>query len=76
VLPRPFLPASIRNDVPWLGVLQVCTALPLPQLPPNFLRPHADAYTPDLINACDCMLGKHSAPAAWRCCHRPFSHYH
>ncbi|GAQ77636.1 galactokinase [Klebsormidium nitens] len=36
----------------------VCTALPVPALPPNFLRPHHDAYTPDLINACDCMLGK------------------
>jgi len=27
-------------------------------LPPNFIRVGAEEYTPDLVNACDCVLGK------------------
>ena len=38
----------------------VCTILPLGgALPPRFMRPPSqDAYTPDILNACDAMLGK------------------
>ena len=40
----------------------VCTMLPLngeSQLPPRFFRPSSeDAYIPDILNACDAMLGK------------------
>ncbi|KAJ7521489.1 hypothetical protein O6H91_19G056700 [Diphasiastrum complanatum] len=36
----------------------VCGASPKDQLPPKFIAPGRDAYTPDLIAASDCMLGK------------------
>ena len=37
----------------------VCTALPMGgELPPNFIKLPPDAYTPDLIDAADVMLGK------------------
>eukprot|EP00850_Spirogloea_muscicola_P015687 SM000122S25794 [mRNA] locus=s122:376915:386453:+ [translate_table: standard] len=49
-LQESFLPSD------WNGV--VCTTLPVGNLPPNFVKPDRDAYTPDLIAACDCMLGK------------------
>ena len=39
-------------------VCLVCTALAVPELPPNFIKPPTDAYTPDLIDAADVMLGK------------------
>ncbi|PKA51422.1 L-arabinokinase [Apostasia shenzhenica] len=40
----------------WLCL--VCAASEKQELPPNFLRLAKDAYTPDLIAASDCMLGK------------------
>eukprot|EP00850_Spirogloea_muscicola_P015467 SM000118S25610 [mRNA] locus=s118:402012:411493:+ [translate_table: standard] len=49
-LQESFLPSD------WKGV--VCTTLPVGDLPPNFVKPDRDTYTPDLIAACDCMLGK------------------
>ncbi|XP_024537180.1 L-arabinokinase isoform X2 [Selaginella moellendorffii] len=49
-LKEEFLPAG------W--VCLVCGASPDQSLPPNFIGPGRDAYTPDLIAASDCMLGK------------------
>lgn len=40
----------------WLCL--VCGASDKDELPPNFLRLAKDVYTPDLIAASDCMLGK------------------
>ncbi|PPE00283.1 hypothetical protein GOBAR_DD02697 [Gossypium barbadense] len=40
----------------WLCL--VCGASDTQELPPNFLKLPKDAYTPDLIAASDCMLGK------------------
>ncbi|XP_056174748.1 L-arabinokinase-like isoform X2 [Syzygium oleosum] len=40
----------------WLGL--VCGASENENLPPNFVKLAKDAYTPDLIAASDCMLGK------------------
>ncbi|XP_031475091.1 L-arabinokinase-like isoform X1 [Nymphaea colorata] len=40
----------------WLCL--VCAASDKQELPPNFLRLPKDVYTPDVIAACDCMLGK------------------
>ena len=50
---------QLREDfLPPGWVCLVCTALKMPLLPPNFIKPPADAYTPDLIDAADVMLGK------------------
>eukprot|EP00850_Spirogloea_muscicola_P019500 SM000192S04895 [mRNA] locus=s192:52862:62216:+ [translate_table: standard] len=54
-LQESFLPSD------WKGV--VCTTLPVGNLPPNFVKPDRDTYTPDLIAACDCMLGQ--CPLPW-----------
>lgn len=40
----------------WLCL--VCGASETEELPPNFIKLAKDAYTPDLIAASDCMLGK------------------
>ncbi|XP_062025218.1 L-arabinokinase-like [Rosa rugosa] len=40
----------------WLGL--VCGASDSQELPPNFRKLAKDAYTPDIIAASDCMLGK------------------
>lgn len=40
----------------WLCL--VCGASDNADLPPNFRKLAKDAYTPDIIAACDCMLGK------------------
>ncbi|CAJ2674822.1 unnamed protein product [Trifolium pratense] len=40
----------------WLCL--VCGASDNEDLPPNFRKLARDAYTPDIIAACDCMLGK------------------
>ncbi|XP_021275941.1 L-arabinokinase-like [Herrania umbratica] len=40
----------------WLCL--VCGASDTQELPPNFIKLPKDAYTPDLIAASDCMLGK------------------
>lgn len=40
------------------SMVQVCGASDKDELPPNFLRLAKDVYTPDLIAASDCMLGK------------------
>ncbi|XP_010548967.1 PREDICTED: L-arabinokinase-like [Tarenaya hassleriana] len=40
----------------WLCL--VCGASETQELPPNFMKLAKDAYTPDLIAASDCMLGK------------------
>uniref|UniRef100_A0A0E0CFF0 GHMP kinase N-terminal domain-containing protein n=1 Tax=Oryza meridionalis TaxID=40149 RepID=A0A0E0CFF0_9ORYZ len=37
---------------------QVCGASETQELPPNFIKLAKDAYTPDLMAASDCMLGK------------------
>ena len=37
---------------------QVCGASDTQELPPNFIKLAKDAYTPDLIAASDCMLGR------------------
>lgn len=37
---------------------QVCGASDSQELPPNFMKLAKDAYTPDIIAASDCMLGK------------------
>ncbi|CAL0319209.1 unnamed protein product [Lupinus luteus] len=49
-LKEEFLPSG------WLGL--VCGASDTEDLPVNFRKLAKDAYTPDLIAACDCMLGK------------------
>ncbi|CAN1816328.1 ARA1 [Linum perenne] len=40
----------------WLCL--VCGASESQELPPNFVKLAKDAYTPDIMAACDCMLGK------------------
>ncbi|XP_008781723.2 L-arabinokinase-like [Phoenix dactylifera] len=50
ILKQEWLPAG------WLCL--VCGAPDNQELPPNFIRLEKDAYTPDLIAASDCMLGK------------------
>ncbi|CAM8967566.1 unnamed protein product [Rhodiola kirilowii] len=40
----------------WLCV--VCGASEDQELPPNFIKLARDVYTPDIMIACDCMLGK------------------
>lgn len=42
--------------IPFLN--QVCGASESQELPPNFIKLAKDAYTPDLIAASDCMLGR------------------
>ncbi|XP_078443195.1 L-arabinokinase-like isoform X2 [Wolffia australiana] len=37
---------------------QVCGSSENQELPPNFIKLAKDVYTPDLMAACDCMLGK------------------
>ncbi|XP_077214407.1 L-arabinokinase-like isoform X2 [Tasmannia lanceolata] len=49
-LKQEWLPAG------WLCL--VCGASDNQELPPNFIKLAEDVYTPDLIAACDCMLGK------------------
>lgn len=49
-LKEEFLPSG------WLCL--VCGASDTQELPPNFIKLAKDAYTPDLIAASDCMLGK------------------
>ncbi|XP_015971773.1 L-arabinokinase [Arachis duranensis] len=49
-LKEEFLPSG------WLGL--VCGASESTDLPPNFRKLDKEAYTPDIIAACDCMLGK------------------
>ncbi|XP_019417379.1 PREDICTED: L-arabinokinase-like [Lupinus angustifolius] len=49
-LKEEFLPSG------WLGL--VCGASDTEDLPVNFRKLAKDAYTPDIIAACDCMLGK------------------
>ncbi|XP_077238581.1 L-arabinokinase-like [Tasmannia lanceolata] len=49
-LKQEWLPAG------WLCL--VCGASDNQELPPNFIKLAKDVYTPDLIAACDCMLGK------------------
>ncbi|EXC32767.1 hypothetical protein L484_019881 [Morus notabilis] len=49
-LKEEFLPSG------WLCL--VCGASESQELPPNFIKLAKDAYTPDLIAASDCMLGK------------------
>ncbi|KAK7283023.1 hypothetical protein RIF29_12222 [Crotalaria pallida] len=49
-LKEEFLPSG------WLGL--VCGASDTQELPVNFKKLAKDAYTPDIIAACDCMLGK------------------
>lgn len=39
-------------------LLKVCGASDKQELPPNFIKLAKDVYTPDLIAASDCMLGK------------------
>lgn len=39
------------------NIFKVCGASENQKIPPNFLRMEKDAYTPDLMAACDCMLG-------------------
>jgi len=38
-------------------MIKVCGASDNVDLPPNFRKLAKDAYTPDIIAACDCMLG-------------------
>ena len=40
-------------------MVQVCGASDSANLPPNFRKLAKDAYTPDIIAACDCMLGQY-----------------
>uniref|UniRef100_A0A7N0U897 L-arabinokinase n=1 Tax=Kalanchoe fedtschenkoi TaxID=63787 RepID=A0A7N0U897_KALFE len=40
----------------WLCL--VCGASQDQELPPNFIKLAKDVYTPDIMTACDCMLGK------------------
>ena len=40
------------------ALVVVVTALDMPELPPNFIKPPTDSYTPDLIDAADVILGK------------------
>lgn len=42
-------------------LIQVCGASEEQELPENFMKLPKDAYTPDLIAASDCMLGKLSS---------------
>jgi hypothetical protein len=50
--------ASLTNILFWdFPSRKVCAASPKQVFPPNFKRLPADVYTPDLIAACDCMLG-------------------
>lgn len=47
-----------EESLPPGWICLVCAASPKQVFPPNFKRLAADVYTPDLIAACDCMLGK------------------
>ncbi|KAG0472232.1 hypothetical protein HPP92_016778, partial [Vanilla planifolia] len=47
-----------QNWLPVGWLCLVCGASEKQVLPPNFIRLAKDAYTPDLIAASDCMLGK------------------
>ena len=40
---------------------QVCGASDTQELPRNFIKLAKDAYTPDLIAASDCMLGRNES---------------
>ncbi|KAG0479556.1 hypothetical protein HPP92_010414, partial [Vanilla planifolia] len=54
-------PAGWTLKQEWLPVgwlCLVCGASDKQELPPNFIKLAKDAYTPDLIAASDCMLGK------------------
>jgi len=47
-----------EESLPPGWICLVCAASPKQEFPCNFKRLPTDAYTPDLIAACDCMLGK------------------
>uniref|UniRef100_A0A0C9S778 TSA: Wollemia nobilis Ref_Wollemi_Transcript_13892_3889 transcribed RNA sequence n=1 Tax=Wollemia nobilis TaxID=56998 RepID=A0A0C9S778_9CONI len=47
-----------EESLPPGWICLVCAASPNQEFPPNFRRLPADVYTPDLIAASDCMLGK------------------
>eukprot|EP00252_Welwitschia_mirabilis_P018224 TRINITY_DN4050_c0_g1_i1.p1 TRINITY_DN4050_c0_g1~~TRINITY_DN4050_c0_g1_i1.p1 ORF type:complete len:994 (+),score=238.94 TRINITY_DN4050_c0_g1_i1:493-3474(+) len=47
-----------EESLPPGWICLVCAASPKQEFPPNFRRLASDVYTPDLIAACDCMLGK------------------
>lgn len=54
-------PAGWKLQEEWLPsgwLCLVCGASDTQELPPNFIKVRKDAYTPDLIAASDCMLGK------------------
>ncbi|KAJ6819094.1 L-arabinokinase isoform X1 [Iris pallida] len=54
-------PAGWNLKQEWLPVgwqCLVCGASDKQELPPNFVKLEKDAYTPDIIAASDCMLGK------------------
>ncbi|XP_073000847.1 L-arabinokinase-like isoform X2 [Typha latifolia] len=54
-------PASWKLKQEWLPAGWLCLVCGAPEdqeLPPNFIRLAKDVYTPDLIAASDCMLGK------------------
>ncbi|XP_020691925.1 L-arabinokinase isoform X2 [Dendrobium catenatum] len=54
-------PADWKLQEEWLPsgwLCLVCGASDTQELPPNFIKVRKDAYTPDLIAASDCMLGK------------------
>lgn len=54
-------PAGWKLKQEWLPdgwLCLVCGASDDQELPPNFIKLAKDVYTPDLIAACDCMLGK------------------
>ncbi|GLJ10428.1 hypothetical protein SUGI_0128050 [Cryptomeria japonica] len=47
-----------EESLPPGWICLVCAASPKQEFPPNFRRLAKDTYTPDLIAASDCMLGK------------------
>lgn len=47
-----------KESLPEGWMCLVCGASEKQELPPNFIRLAKDAYTPDLMAASDCMLGK------------------
>lgn len=55
--PLLFMVSTIWNNVPNF-LFQVCGSSEDQVLPPNFIKLAKDVYTPDLIAASDCMLGK------------------
>ncbi|CAA6671179.1 unnamed protein product [Spirodela intermedia] len=54
-------PSGWKLKQEWLPdgwICLVCGASENQELPPNFIKLAKDVYTPDLMAACDCMLGK------------------